>query len=88
MPELLTKHPDIVKKVLQGTPGVVCGRGPRRILEQCPLEWFCRLPTGELCIYGPDNWPEMTQMDPSKLPRRSNYCSQCGRQGHNRRTCR
>lgn len=62
MPELLTKHPAIVKEVLESA-GARCGRGaPQKILTRCPREQFCALPGGELCVYGAEGLPQMTQL--------------------------
>lgn len=62
MPEQITKYPDVTLKVLQGA-GAVCGEGvEQKILAQCPKERFCALPTGEMCIYGLDEIPNMTQI--------------------------
>lgn len=62
MPEQITKYPDVTLQVLKGA-GAVCGEGAeQKILQQCPKERFCSLPTGELCIYGLDEIPNMTQI--------------------------
>ncbi len=72
MPEVLTLHPEIVKKVL-ASAGIKCGTGmAKRILKDCPNSSFCSLPGGELCIYGLNNQKKMTQFK----------CSQCGKIGH------
>ena len=52
MPEQISKYPDVTLKVLKGA-GAVCGEGAKqKILTQCPAEQFCKLPTGEICVYG------------------------------------
>lgn len=62
MPELLTKHPEVALKILREA-GVKCGEGVKQqILTTCPKDAFCRLPTGELCIYGVKDFPNMTQL--------------------------
>ncbi|HTI18937.1 MAG TPA: hypothetical protein VL598_14850 [Trinickia sp.] len=62
MPEQITKYPDVTLKVLQGA-GAACGEGaPQKILTQCPAERFCALPTGEICVYGINEIPRMTQI--------------------------
>lgn len=62
MPEQLTKHPDVTLQVLRSA-GAECGEGaPQTILTQCPAERFCRLPGGEVCVYGLDDAPRMTQI--------------------------
>jgi hypothetical protein len=67
MPEQITKYPDVTLQVLNGA-GAVCGRGaPQKILTQCPVERFCSLPSGELCIYGIDQIPQMTQIKLQEL---------------------
>lgn len=67
MPEQITKYPDVTLKVLKEA-GAVCGKGaPQKILTQCPKERFCALPTGEMCIYGIDQIPQMTQITPQEL---------------------
>ena len=62
MPEQISKYPDVTLKVLKGA-GAVCGEGiDQRILKQCPADQFCALPTGEICVYGLDQIPQMTQI--------------------------
>jgi hypothetical protein len=62
MPEQLTKHPDVTLQVLRST-GAKCGDGaPQEILTQCPAERFCKLPGGELCVFGLAESPRMTQL--------------------------
>jgi hypothetical protein len=62
MPEQISKYPDVTLKVLKGA-GAICGEGTeQRILKQCPVEQFCSLPTGEICVYGIDQIPQMTQI--------------------------
>lgn len=65
MPEQLTKHPDITLQVLRSA-GAKCGDGAaREILTQCPSERFCKLPGGEICVYGLADAPRMTQITTS-----------------------
>lgn len=62
MPEQLTKHPDVTLHVLRSA-GAKCGEGaPQTILTQCPAQRFCKLPGGELCVYGLAEAPQMTQL--------------------------
>jgi hypothetical protein len=62
MPEQLTNHPEITLKVLRSA-GAKCGEGaPQTILTQCPTERFCKLPAGELCVFGLTEAPQMTQI--------------------------
>ena len=61
MPEQLTKHPDVTLQVLRSA-GAQCGSfAPQDILKSCPAERFCKLPGGEVCIYGIADAPSMTQ---------------------------
>lgn len=67
MPEQITKYPDVTLRVLKGA-GAVCGEGaPQKILTQCPAARFCALPTGEICVYGIDEIPTMTQISASDV---------------------
>ncbi|WP_427308056.1 hypothetical protein [Cupriavidus sp. H39] len=61
MPEQLTKHPDVTIQVLRSA-GARCAEGaPQAILGSCPPERFCKLPGGEVCVYGLDGAAAMTQ---------------------------
>ena len=67
MPEVISKHPEITLRVLQGA-GARCGEGaPQMILRQCPRERFCATPVGEICVYGLDEIPQMTQISPAEI---------------------
>ncbi|MFQ5903316.1 MAG: hypothetical protein ACE5JO_06465 [Candidatus Binatia bacterium] len=69
MPEQISKYPQVTLKVLKGT-GARCGDGVKqRILTQCPPERFCALPTGEICVYGIEEIPKMTQISTQELAR-------------------
>jgi hypothetical protein len=62
MPEQLTKHPEVTLQVLRSA-GAKCGEGARQeILKQCPAQRFCKLPGGELCVFGLSDAPKMTQI--------------------------
>lgn len=62
MPEQLTKHPQVTLQVLRST-GATCGQGAaQEILTQCPAERFCKLPGGEVCVYGLPEAAQMTQI--------------------------
>ena len=62
MPEILTKYPEIVLQIFREA-GIRCGSGaPQRILTSCPPERFCSFPTGEICVYGLNEVPKMTQI--------------------------
>src|SRR5688572_3671701 len=67
MPEQISKYPEVTLEVLKGA-GARCGEGaPQKILTQCPAERFCALPTGEVCVYGISDIPQMTQIKPQEL---------------------
>jgi hypothetical protein len=68
MPEVISKHPEITIRVLQGAEGVICGQGAeQRILTRCPPERFCATPVGEVCVYGLNQIPQMTQISKEDL---------------------
>jgi hypothetical protein len=65
MPEQLTKHSEVTLEVLRSA-GARCGEGaPQSILKQCPPQRFCKLPGGEVCIYGLPEAAQMTQISAS-----------------------
>jgi len=67
MPEQISKYPEVTLKVLKEA-GAVCGEGAKqKILTQCPAERFCSLPTGEICVYGINDIPKMTQITAQEL---------------------
>jgi hypothetical protein len=67
MPEIITKYPDIVLQILRES-GAECGTGAaQRILTACPPERFCSLPTGEICVYGLNEIPKMTQISAAEI---------------------
>lgn len=69
MPEILSPHPEVTLTVLRGA-GARCGEGaPQQILTACPRERFCSTPTGEICVFGLDDIPAMTQVSPGELIR-------------------
>jgi hypothetical protein len=69
MPEQITKYPEVTLKVLKGA-GARCGEGTKqKILTHCPPEQFCALPNGEICVYGIDQIPQMTQIKTDELVR-------------------
>jgi len=69
MPEQLSKYPDVTLRVLKGS-GARCGQGvERKILTKCPPERFCSLRTGEICVYGIEEIPQMTQITAQELAR-------------------
>ena len=69
MPEQISKYPDVTLQVLKSA-GAVCGEGAeQKILSQCPMERFCSLPTGEICVYGIEEIPQMTQITTMELAR-------------------
>jgi hypothetical protein len=67
MPEQISRYPDVTLKILQDA-GAACARGaPQKILTKCPPNRFCALPTGEVCVYGISEIPQMTQITPKEL---------------------
>ena len=69
MPEQITKYPEVTLKVLKES-GARCGEGTKqKILTHCPPEQFCALPNGEICVYGIDQIPQMTQIKTDELAR-------------------
>jgi hypothetical protein len=67
MPEQITKYPDVTIQVLKGA-GAVCGEGAtQKILTQCPASRFCALPSGEICVYGINEIPQMTQINAREI---------------------
>ena len=69
MPEQITKYPDVTLRVLKGS-GARCGEGaPQKILTKCPEEQFCSLTSGEVCIYGIEQIPQMTQITTQEIAR-------------------
>lgn len=62
MPEQLTRHPDVTLQVLRSA-GAQCGEGAsQEILISCPRHRFCKLPGGEVCVYGLPEAGQMTQI--------------------------
>jgi hypothetical protein len=69
MPEQISKHPEVTIQVLKGG-GAHCGPGvEKQILKQCPSERFCSFPSGEICVYGIEQIPQMTQIKTAELAR-------------------
>lgn len=67
MPEQITKYPEVTIEVLKGA-GARCGVGVEQtILKKCPRDRFCALPTGEMCVYGITDIPQMTQISSREL---------------------
>lgn len=67
MPEQISKYPDVTLQVLRES-AAICGQGaPQNILKQCPRERFCSLRTGEICVYGINEIPKMTQVTTQEL---------------------
>ena len=65
MPEQLTKHPDVTLKLLRSAGGK-CGEGLKpEILVSCPPAGFCKMPGGEICVYGIEDAGRMTQITKS-----------------------
>lgn len=69
MPEQISKYPEVTLKVLKEA-GARCGEGAKqKILTNCPREQFCALPSGEICVYGIAQIPQMTQIKTQELAR-------------------
>ena len=67
MPEQISKYPDVTLTVLKSA-GAMCGEGvPQKILTKCPASRFCSLPGGEICVYGINEIPQMTQFTTKDL---------------------
>jgi hypothetical protein len=67
MPEQITKYPEVTLEILKGA-GARCGIGvEQKILMACPRDRFCALPTGEICVYGMQDIPRMTQISVPEL---------------------
>ena len=63
MPEQLTRHPEVTLQVLGSASGVQCAAGAKQeILTSCPPARFCKLPGGEMCVYGLPEARSMTQI--------------------------
>ncbi|MCC7456153.1 MAG: hypothetical protein IT390_04235 [Nitrospira sp.] len=67
MPEQLTKHPEVTLQVLRSA-GARCGdtQAPE-ILTRCPAQSLCKLPGGEICVYGLADAHRMTQITRADL---------------------
>jgi hypothetical protein len=69
MPEQISKYPEVTLQVLKGV-GARCGEGATpRILTRCPPDKFCSLSSGEICVYGVKDIPQMTQISSQELAR-------------------
>ncbi len=67
MPEQISKYPEVTLEVLKGA-GAICGEGAeQKILAKCPQERFCSLKTGEICVYGISEIPQMTQISTEEI---------------------
>jgi hypothetical protein len=67
VPEQITKYPEVTLQILKGA-GARCGEGvEQKILTKCPPKQFCSLPTGELCVYGIEEIPQMTQLSAREI---------------------
>lgn len=67
MPEQISKYPKVTLQVLQSA-GARCGEGgQQQILTDCPPERFCALSGGEVCVYGLEQIPQMTQISAQEL---------------------
>ncbi|MBI1983187.1 MAG: hypothetical protein HYS61_03205 [Acidobacteria bacterium] len=69
MPEQISKYPEVTIQVLKAG-GARYGAGiEKQILKKCPSDRFCALPGGEVCVYGIDQIPQMTQISVAELAR-------------------
>jgi len=67
MPEQISRYPETTLEVLESA-GAACGAGgAQRTLTACPAERFCALPGGEICVYGIEEIPRMTQVTAADL---------------------
>jgi hypothetical protein len=67
MPEQISKYPDVTLQVLRES-GAFCGQGAQqKILKQCPRDRFCSLRTGEICVFGINDIPKITQITSQEL---------------------
>ena len=71
MPDIITKHPDVVINILKNA-NIVCGENIKpSMLTSCPKDSFCTLPKGELCIYDVKDalhTSQITQLDLLSIP--------------------
>ena len=93
MPELLTKHPDIVIDLLLQTGKVKLSK-KKTILKKCPDAQFLQVFdqngqfVGEFCVYDLSQIDKMTQFECNDLTSQSKKCSLCKKTGHNRSNSR
>ena len=66
MPEQISKYPDVTLQVLRES-GAVCGPGAPQTILKHPRDRFCSLKTGEICVYGINDVPKMTQITTQEL---------------------
>ena len=89
MPELLTKHPDIVIDLLLKTGQVKLNK-KKTILTDCPDSQFLSVFDtngefiGEFCIYDLSKIDHMTQFGCNDVINNSKKCSLCQQSGHNK----
>lgn len=71
MPEIYTKYPEVVIKLLAALPGVqidlINQPQQREILKSCPRGSFIKLPGGELCVYHISQLLQSTQINKQEL---------------------
>lgn len=69
MPEQITKYPEVTLQILKEA-GARCGEGAeQKILTKCPPKQFCALSTGEICVYGIEQIPAVTQVSAAEIAR-------------------
>jgi len=67
VPEQITKYPEVTLQILKEA-GARCGEGvEQKILTKCPPKQFCALPAGEICVYGIEQIPTMTQLSTREI---------------------
>jgi hypothetical protein len=67
MPEIITKYPETALKILDES-GMECATGAtQQILTSCPPNRFCTSSVGEICVYGLDEIPQMTQVSTQEI---------------------
>lgn len=79
MPEVVTKHPEKLLKMLDYM-NMKCGPAYQaKILTSCPKQQFCMTPNGkaEVCVYHPNDIGQMTQMNSLEFLRTSELFIPC-----------
>lgn len=78
MPEVLTKHPNIVLSLLKKMGGL-CGVGhEQKILTSCSNDSFCRVKGGEICVIGLSDSDKLTQFSVNSIDMKGGYIGKIG----------